>query len=145
MEIAEYRQGRFLISTDPALLQIDVIHNFLSNVSYWAQGRRLEVVKTSIENSLCFGIYSEGKQVGFARVVTDYATFAWLCDVFILPEQRGNGLGKWLIECVVSHPALARLKRMILATQDAHELYRRYGGFVALPNPERWMVRINSE
>lgn len=145
MEIAEYRQGRFLISTDPALLQIDVIHNFLSNVSYWAQGRRLEVVKTSIENSLCFGIYSEGKQVGFARVVTDYATFAWLCDVFILPEQRGNGLGKWLIECVVSHPALARLKRMILATQDAHELYRRYGDFVALPNPERWMVRINSE
>lgn len=145
MEIAEYRQGRFLISTDPALLQIDVIHNFLSNVSYWAQGRRLEVVKTSIENSLCFGIYSEGKQVGFARVVTDYATFAWLCDVFILPEQRGNGLGKWLIECVVSHPALARLKRMILATQDAHELYRRYGDFVTLPNPERWMVRINSE
>ncbi|HMD87534.1 MAG TPA: GNAT family N-acetyltransferase [Anaerolineaceae bacterium] len=145
MEIAEYRQGRFLISTDPALLQIDVIHNFLSNVSYWAQGRRLEVVKTSIENSLCFGIYSEGKQVGFARVVTDYATFAWLCDVFILPEQRGYGLGKWLIECVVSHPALARLKRMILATQDAHELYRRYGDFVALPNPERWMVRINSE
>jgi len=145
MEIIEYRQGHFLISTDPALLQVDVIHNFLSNVSYWAKGRRLEIVKTSIENSLCFGVYTDGKQVGFARVVTDYATFAWLCDVFILPDQRGHGLGKWLIQCVVAHPAMAGLKRIILATSDAHELYRRYGDFEALPNPESWMTRLKSE
>ena len=145
MEIIEYRQGHFLISTDPALLQVDVIHNFLSNVSYWAKGRRLEIVKTSIENSLCFGVYTDGKQVGFARVVTDYATFAWLCDVFILPDQRGHGLGKWLVQCVVAHPAMAGLKRIILVTSDAHELYRRYGDFEALPNPESWMTRLKSE
>ena len=77
--------------------------------------------------------------------MTDYATFAWLCDVFILPEQRGHGLGKWLVECVVAHPALTKLKRMILATQDAHELYRLYGDFETLPNPEWWMARINPE
>jgi GNAT superfamily N-acetyltransferase len=145
MEIVEYRRGHFLISTDPTLLQVDVIHNFLSNASYWAQGRPIEVVKTSIENSLCFGVYADGKQVGFARVVTDYATFAWLCDVFILPDQRSHGLGKWLIQCVVAHPVMAALKRMILATRDAHELYLRYGDFEALPNPERWMVRIKPE
>ena len=145
MEIVEYRRGHFLISTDPTLLQVAVINNFLSNESYWARGRRLEVVKTSIKNSLCFGVYSESQQAGFARIVTDYATFAWLCDVFILPEQRGHGLGKWLVECIVTHPAIAKLKRMILATQDAHELYRRYGDFEALPNPERWMVRTNLE
>ena len=145
MEIFENRRGHFLISTDPALLQVDVIHNFLSNTSYWAHGRPLKVVKTSIENSLCFGVYADGKQVGFARIVTDYATFAWLCDVFILPEQRGHGLGKWLVDCVVAHPAMAALKRMVLATQDAHELYRRYGDFETLPNPEYWMVRIKTE
>ena len=94
MEIVEYRRGHFLISTDPTLLQIDVIHNFLSNESYWARGRRLEVVKTSIKNSLCFGVYSEGQQAGFARIVTDYATFAWLCDVFILPESTRPWFGE---------------------------------------------------
>jgi GNAT superfamily N-acetyltransferase len=145
MEIFQNRRGHFLISTDTALIQVDVIHNFLSNTSYWAHGRPLKVVKTSIENSLCFGVYADGKQVGFARIVTDYATFAWLCDVFILPEQRGHGLGKWLVDCVVAHPAMVALKRMVLATQDAHELYRRYGDFETLPNPERWMVRIKTE
>ena len=142
MEIVECRQGNFIISTDPARLQINVIHNYLSHESYWAKGRPMEVVKASIQNSLCFGVYTDGQQVGFARVVSDFATFAWLCDVFILPDQRSHGLEKWLVECVVSHPTLLNLKRMILATQDAHQLYRRYGGFETLPNPEWWMARM---
>ncbi len=81
--------------------------------------------------------------MGLARVVTDYATFAWVCDVFIIPEQRKNGLGKWLIECVVSHPDLKDLRRILLATRDAHELYHQYGGFTALANPDRWMEKTN--
>ena len=141
MEIVEYRNADFLISTDPALLQINVIHDFLSTNSYWAQGRSLETIRTSIEHSLCFGVYTDGRQVGFTRVVTDYATFAWVCDVFILESVRGQSLGKWLIGCVTAHPAIKDLRRMILATRDAHELYRRYGGFEIIPNPERWMIR----
>ena len=142
MQNIEYRQNDYLISTDPALLQVEVIHHYLSSESYWAQGRSLEMVKASIEHSLCFGVYAGEQQVGFARVVTDYATFAWLCDVFILQSRRGQGLAKWLIGCVVDHPALKSIRRILLATRDAHELYRRYGGFDTLPNPERWMVRF---
>ena len=96
-------------------------------MSYWAQGRSFEAVQKSVEHSLCFGVYAGRQQVGFARVVTDYATFAWLCDVFILESHRGKGLGKRLIECVVAHPELQSV-RFMLATRDAHELYRRYGG-----------------
>ncbi len=143
MEIIESRRGNSLISTDPARLQVDVIHHFLSVESYWARGRSLETVQTAIQHSLCFGVYTEDRQVGFARVVTDYATFAWLCDVFILESARGHGLGKWLIETVVTHPAMVPLRRMLLATRDAHELYRHYGGFETLENPDRWMARIN--
>jgi GNAT superfamily N-acetyltransferase len=98
-------------------------------------------VETAIANSLCFGLFRGAEQVGFARVVTDYATFGWLCDVFVDEQHRGRGLGKWLIETVVAHPDLASIKRLLLATSDAHELYRRYGGFEPLQNPERWMGR----
>lgn len=140
----EFRRGEFAISTDRTRLDTKLIHEFLSERAYWAIGRPLPVVQKSIENSLCYGIYDGQRQAGFARVVTDYATFAWLCDVFVLEQYRGRGLGKWLVECVVSHPDLKGLRLFILATRTAHELYREYGGFVALENPERWMARWNS-
>lgn len=141
METKEYRRDNYLISTDRSKLQIDVIHHYLSEVSYWAKGRPLEVIKTSIENSLNFGVYHNDRQVGFARVVSDFSVFAWLGDVFVLEEERGRGLGKWLVETVVSYPGLVNLQRFILATNDANELYRRYGGFDTLPHPERWMTQ----
>jgi len=139
--IAADRWGDYEISTDPAKLDIEFIHTFLDRESYWAQGRPLDVVRRSLENSLCFGVYAGSDQVGFARVVTDYATFAWVCDVFIAEAHHGHGLGKWLIESVVTYPALQGLRQIILATRDAHELYRRYGGFESLPAPEKWMSR----
>jgi GNAT superfamily N-acetyltransferase len=135
--------GAYVISTDPARLDVGFIHDFLASSSYWAQGRPLDIVQKALENSLCFGVYQGTEQVGLARVVTDYATFAWLCDVFIAEAHRGHGLGKWLIECVVTHPDLQRLKQILLATRDAHGLYRRYGGFDGLPAPEKWMIRRN--
>lgn len=141
MNITEYQRDGYTISTDKTRLDTGLIHRFLSEESYWAQGRPLEVVQRSLTNSLCFGLYAaDGQQVGFARVVTDYATFAWLCDVFIVRAHRGHNLGKWLVETVVTHPELALVWRFVLATSDAHELYRRYGGFETLPSPERWMT-----
>jgi GNAT superfamily N-acetyltransferase len=141
----EYNHDGFVISTDRSKLDVRLIQHWLSHDSYWAQGRPLEVVQRSIDNSLCFGVYEPGGgQIGFARVVTDYATFAWLCDVFILDEYRGRGLSKWLVQTVVSDPSLQRVRRLLLATRDAHELYRRYGGFESLQAPERWMERRNS-
>ncbi|MFC1975444.1 GNAT family N-acetyltransferase [Chloroflexota bacterium] len=142
MSIIEYKRDDYNISTDKAKLDLNLIHNFLSQRSYWAQGRSLAIVEKSIEHSLCFGMYDRaGEQIGFARVVTDYATFAWLCDVFILETHRGQNLGKWLIECIINYSDLQMPKRMLLATQDAHELYRRYGNFEELQNAERWMTR----
>lgn len=133
----------FTLSTDPARIDVAAVHAFLSERSYWAQGRTLEAVQTSIAHALCFGIYTEtGAQAAFCRVVTDYATFGWLCDVLVLEAFRGHGLGKWLIESVVAHPALSALPRLVLATRDAHTLYQVYGGFAPLPNPERWMIRL---
>jgi GNAT superfamily N-acetyltransferase len=142
MENIEYRREDFLISTDKSRLQIERIHDFLTNRSYWAKGRSLETVKLSIEHSLCFGVYAGDVQVGFARVVTDYCTFAWLSDVFIEESHRGFGLGKWLLECILAHPGLQNLRRFLLATRDAHELYHKYGGFQPLQHPERCMERI---
>ena len=139
-DIEHHRDGNS-ISTDKSKLDVVQIHEYLSKRSYWAQGRPLDVVQTSIEHSLCFGVYDGDRQVGFARVVTDYVTFAWLCDVFILESHRGRGLGKWLIACVVAHPDLQGFKNFLLATGDAHELYRRYGGFESLEKPEKWMKR----
>jgi len=142
MREIEQRRGEYTLSTDKSRLDVTSIHAFLSKKAYWALGRSYETVVKSIEHSLCFGIYtSDGRQVAFARVVTDYATFGWLCDVFVLEEQRGVGLGKWLVQAVVSHPELENLKRILLATGDAHELYQRYGSFTALKSPERWMER----
>lgn len=138
--IESWQKGEFEISTDRQRLDREMIHDFLSRESYWAQGRSLEVVNRGIENSLNFGIYRGPQQIGFARVVTDYATFAWLADVFVLEEYRGQGLGKWLIEVIVAHPRLQGFRRWALATKDAHELYRNFG-FNGLMRPERWMER----
>jgi GNAT superfamily N-acetyltransferase len=140
---SEWRRDEYTISTDKERLNVSLIHNFLSNSAYWAKGRSLEVVKRAIENSLNFGVYKDGEQIGFARVVTDYATFAWLADVFILDEYRGRGLSKWLIEVIVSHQQLQGFRRWVLATKDAHELYRRFG-FAGLKEPARWMERFDS-
>ena len=132
---------KYTISTDKTKLEIEVIHDFLANTSYWAEGRPLDVVRKSIENSLCFGIYKGRELAGFARVVTDYVTFAWVCDVFVLDEYRGEGLGKRLIEYIVVYPELQGLSNMLLATKDAHELYRKYGAFEELSKPGKWMNR----
>lgn len=140
----KHPKGAFLISTDRDRLDLGLIHDFLSHSSYWAEGRSLPVVRTSIEHSLCFGVYEGERQVGFARVVTDHATFAWLCDVFIVESYRGRGLGKWLVECVVAYPSLKDLKLFLLATRDAHGLYRTYGGFEVPPASEKLMVRQRS-
>lgn len=139
MAIAELR-NRFSISTDKSKLDLDVIHNFLSSNSYWAENIPLSVVQKCIENSFCFGVYEGEKQVGFARVITDYSTFAYFSDVFILEEYRGLGLGMWLIETIMSHPELQGLRRWMLATKDAHWLYRQFG-FEELKTPE-WFMEI---
>jgi GNAT superfamily N-acetyltransferase len=123
----EEEKDGFLISTNPSLLQVDVIHKYLSEESHWAQNIPFEVVKKSIENSLCFGIYAEGKQIGFARVITDKATFAYLCDVFVLKDWRGKGLSKKLMSAVHAHSDLQRLRVRLLATKDAHGLYAQFG------------------
>lgn len=136
----EWKRGEFLISTDRDLLDREMIHDFLSNESYWATGRGLEVVNRGIDNSLSFGIYRDSQQVGFGRVVTDYATFAWVADVFVREEYRGQGLGKWLVEVMLTHPQLQGFRRWALSTKDAHELYRSFG-FNELARPERWMER----
>lgn len=138
--INEQRRGNFLISTEQSRLDLKVIHDFLTNSSYWAKGRSFETVKRSVENSLSFGLYENERQIGFARVVTDYATFAWMADVFVLEEFRGQGLGTWLVEVILSHPELQGFRRWTLATKDAHEIYRKFG-FSELKRPERWMER----
>lgn len=138
--ISEWQRGEYLISTDRDRLDLAFIHYFLSNDSYWARGRDFELVKRSISNSFNFGLYKGNQQIGFARVVTDYATFAWLADVFVLDEHQGQGLGKWLVEVIVSHPNLQGFRRWLLATRDAHELYRRFG-FTELHDASRWMEK----
>jgi GNAT superfamily N-acetyltransferase len=138
----EWQRGEYTISTDDTRLDIPLIHDFLSNRSYWAKGRTRAVIEHSIANSLAFGIYRAARQVGFARVITDYATFAYLADVFVLEEERGHGLGKWLMETIVQHPQLQGLRRWLLATRDAHGLYRQ-SGFTELHWPERWMERFS--
>ena len=136
----EWQRDPYTISTDPARLDLDLIHNFLTTQSYWAQGRTLDTVRTSIQHSLPFGLYEHDQQIGFCRLVTDYATFAWLADVFILPDYRGRKLSEFLVETVVSHPDLQSLRRWLLATRDAHGLYAKFG-FLPLDNPDRWMAK----
>jgi N-acetylglutamate synthase-like GNAT family acetyltransferase len=135
--------GRFLISTDRAKLDVEVIHRFLTR-SYWAEGIPRETVTHAIENSLCFGVYNGGEQIGFARVVSDFATYAYLADVFILVPYRERGLGKELIATVMAHPELQGLRRWSLGTRDAHGLYAQFG-FTALENPSRMMEIADQE
>lgn len=134
----EWQQGEFTISTDKSKLSVPYIHEFLSQQSYWAAGIPLETVKQSIEGSLCFGLYHEQQQIGFARVVTDQATFGYLADVFVDTAYRGRGLSKWLMQVILAYPGLQGLRRMMLATRDAHALYRQFG-FTGIEHPERLM------
>jgi GNAT superfamily N-acetyltransferase len=131
----EWRRERHRITTDPDEIDLDVVHGFLTN-SYWARGVTRERVARSIQGSIAFGLFEDRRQVGFARVITDRATFAWLADVFILPPARGQGLGVWLVESILSHPDLQGLRRWSLSTRDAHSLYSRFG-FTTTANPER--------
>jgi GNAT superfamily N-acetyltransferase len=136
--VQEHRTGEFLISTDRARLDLNVIHGFLTNC-YWAKGIPRDVVARSIEHSLCFGIYDGGgTQVGFARVISDYATYAYIGDVFVVESQRGRGLGKWLMECIIKHPELQGLRRWGLVTMDAQRLYA-HSGFTQLAKPQMHM------
>ena len=128
----------FSISTDNSLLDVELIHNYLDKDSYWANGIPFEKLERSIANSLCFGLYFEQKQIGFARVVTDRATFGYLADVFVLPEFRKRGLSKWLVQTIMGHHDLQGLRRWSLATADAHGLYAQFG-FTEITHPERWM------
>ena len=136
---AERSLGAYLISTDPTRLDLDAICAYLSGESYWARGRPHDQIVRGIENSIPFGVYHGTDQVGFARIVTDYATFAWLADLYVLDEHRGHGLGKALVEAVVEHPVVRELPRVVLATADAHGLYERYG-FVPLRGDDRFMA-----
>ena len=136
----EWRRGQYLISTDKSRIDLTLIHNFLTT-SYWAAGIPLETVRRSIEHSLSFGLYKEDQQIGYARVITDYATFAYLGDVFILESFRGQGLSKWLMEVIVTHPELQGFRRWILLTKDAHGLYKKVG-FTEVKTTERYMERF---
>jgi GNAT superfamily N-acetyltransferase len=143
--VTEIERDGFLISTDPARLNLDAIERLLRS-SYWAADRPRDAIERSVRNSLCFGLYDlrNGNQIGFTRAVTDYATFAWLCDVIVDEAYRSRGLGKWMMETIFLDPALAGIGRWILATLDAEKLYGRYG-FTSLARAERWMERILSK
>lgn len=138
----DWQHGEYIVSTDPSRLDIALIHRCLSTEAYWAIGRSRETVELAWKNSLPFGIYRNKQQLGFARVVTDYATFAWLADVFVLPEHRGYGLSKLLLQDIFSHPELQGLRRWVLATRDAQELYRQFG-FQQLSSSLGWMEKFN--
>lgn len=138
-QVLEWRRDGFTISTDARRIDLAMVARFLSDESYWALGRTRETIQRSVAGSIVFGLYEGEQQIGFARAVTDAATFAWVCDVFILPEARGRGLGVWLMECVLAHPSLRPLRRILLGTRDAHELYRRFG--FTETEPDRFMIR----
>ena len=136
-QILEAQRDNFTISTDPARLDIDAICDFLKR-AYWANTRPRERTERAIQNSLVFGVYDGLKQIGLARVVSDYSIFAYLCDVFIHEDYRAHGLGKWLIQTILEHPDLKDMRRWLLVTSDAHGLYKQFG-FTAIEDPERWM------
>ena len=131
-------KNNYLISTDKNKIDIDYVHGFLSK-SYWSPGVPTRIVKRAMKGSLCFGVYNNDKQVGYARMVADKATFAYMADVFIDEKHRGKGLAKWLVESILAHPQLQGLRRILLATKDAHKLYEQCG-FTSINNPERYMV-----
>ena len=138
-------EGReYLVTTDMKRLDIEMVHDFLARQSYWARGIPRLTLEKSIKNSLCFGLFQAREQIGFARVISDFATIAYLGDVFVLQGFRGRGLSKWLMECICSHPGLQNLRRWILVTGDAHGLYGRFG-FTELAHPESFMERHNPE
>ena len=137
--VQEWKRDEYTISTDPSRLDVGVIHGFLTT-AYWSPGLPLEVLRRAIEGSLCFGIYHRDAQAGFGRVITDRATFGYLCDVFVLERYRGLGLSKWLMECIDAHPELQGFRRWTLFTRDAHGLYRQFG-YSPLAAPERCMER----
>jgi GNAT superfamily N-acetyltransferase len=141
--IVEHGKDDFVLSTDRERLDLDVIHGFLTS-SYWAKGIAREIVARSIENSLCFGVYIGDRQVAFARLVSDFATYAYLGDVFVLEAYRGRGLSKWMMECIRAHPLLQGLRRWTLLTRDAHGLYAQFG-FTPLKAPERYMELHNPD
>ncbi|MFN8586826.1 MAG: GNAT family N-acetyltransferase [Candidatus Eisenbacteria bacterium] len=136
---AEWTRDGFTVSDDPARLQLDVIHGFLTT-AYWSEGVARETVERAIAHSLPFGLYAGATQIGFARAVTDRATYAYMADVFVLPEWRGRGLSKFLVECMLAHPELQGLRRWVLRTRDAHGLYAQFG-FGPIQQTERWMQR----
>ena len=138
MNIITTTKGDFTISTDKSKLDLEVIHDYLANQSYWSKNIPKERIRKSIANALCFGIYYKDKQIGYAKVVSDFSTMAYLGDVFVLEDYRGQGLSKWLMETIMSHPEITGLRRWILLTSDAHELYKKFG-WQPIASPEKWM------
>jgi GNAT superfamily N-acetyltransferase len=134
----DLRHGEFVISTDPGRLDVDAVHAYLSGESYWARGVPRDRLERAMRHSLCFGLYEGERQIGFARIVTDRATFAYLCDVFLLDAYRGRGLGTWMMESIAAHPDLTGLRRWLLATRDAHPFYQRLG-WSTPENPDTYM------
>jgi GNAT superfamily N-acetyltransferase len=139
----EVTKDNLTISTDPQRLDLDAVCSFLSR-AYWAKNRTRPTIERSLRNSLVFGVYDEKRMVAMARIITDFATFAWLCDVFVHEDYRGRGIGKWLMESTLAHPELQTLRRWLLATSDAHGLYSQFG-YTSLHNLERWMERFNPD
>jgi GNAT superfamily N-acetyltransferase len=144
MDLFERHDGDFLFSTDRARMSLELIHAFLRDQSYWVPGITRDRVEKAMAHSLCFGVFDGAQQIAFARVVSDFVGFAYLADVFVVDSQRGLGLGKRLIEFVLAHPHLQGLRRFVLATRDAHELYAKYG-FTLLAAPERYMERFDPD
>lgn len=141
--VYEFQKDEFLISTDKSKLDIDLIHQYLSKDAYWAENIPVEIVLRSIQNSLSIGIYYNTNQVGFARIITDFATYGYLADIFIVPAYRNQGLSKWLMDCITNQiPELQGFRRWSLITADAHGLYEQFG-FTALARPERMMEKVN--
>ena len=140
MQIITERKGDFFITTDRAMLDLDVIHDFLSNHAYWCKGIPYETVRKAADHSLNFSVFHQDKQIGYARVISDFATVAYLGDVFILEAYRGQGHSRWLMDQVMTHPDLQGLRRWILLTRDAHELYKKYG-WTPIAIPDRWMEK----
>lgn len=140
----EHKIENYRISTHKSKINVALVHNYLCHHSYWAEGIPADVVQKSIKNSLCFGVYNNGEQVGFARVISDFATYAYIADLFVVPEHRGKGLSKWLMRAIMDHSQLQGLRRFVLATKDAHGLYAKFG-FTAYPNSDRIMTRSNPD
>src|SRR5438270_5585177 len=140
----EWQRDEFHVTTDNRRLDLEVVHDFLTQQSEWARGISRSALEKSILNSLCFGLFHGKRQVGFGRVISDLATIAYLGDVFVIPEYRGRGLAKWLMECIVSHPDLQNLRRWILVTKETHGLYRKYG-FTPLLRPDSYMELHNPD